>query len=162
MTKFLGACAVVLGMALALPAAANAQVVRLTAELNGANEAPTPVLTGAAGSAEVFLDVDNKEFLVILKGYNLPTGSTASHIHVGGQGLSGPVVVNFPIPTGVVVDLGTLSFRVGAAAFVARPAQGINTIDDVIQAVLNGNGYVNIHTSGNPGGEIRGQLKITP
>lgn len=161
MTKFLGACAVVVGMALAIPAAANAQVVRLTATLNGADET-TPVLTGAAGSAEVFLDVDNKEFLVILKVYNLPTGSTASHIHVGGKGLSGPVVVNFPITTGVAGDLGTLTFRVGAGAFVARPAQGINTIDDVIQAVLNGNAYVNVHTTANPGGEIRGPLVVNP
>ena len=37
-------------------------------------------------------------------------------------------------------------------------AIGINTIDDVIQAVANGNAYVNIHTTTNPGGEIRGQL----
>jgi hypothetical protein len=38
------------------------------------------------------------------------------------------------------------------------PAIGINTIDDVIQAVANGNAYVNIHTTTIPGGEIRGQL----
>ena len=159
MTKFLGACAIVLGTALLLPASANAQVVRLTAQLNGANE-PTAVLTGAAGSAEIFLDITNQEFLVILKVYNLPTGTTASHIHVGGPGLSGPVVINFPIPTGVIGDVGTLTFRVGAGAFVARPAQGINTIDDAIQAVLNGNAYVNVHTQANPGGEIRGPLVL--
>jgi hypothetical protein len=149
-------------MALVLPAAANAQVVRFTAQLNGANETPAPILTGAAGSAEVFLDVDNKEFLVILKVYNFPTGTTASHIHVGGPGLTGPVVINFPLPTGVIGDVGTLTFRVGQGAFVPRPAQGINTLDDMIQAILNGNSYVNVHSQANPGGEIRGPLVITP
>jgi hypothetical protein len=47
---------------------------------------------------------------------------------------------------------------VGEASFRANPAIGINTIDDVIQAVANGNAYVNIHTTTIPGGEIRGQL----
>jgi hypothetical protein len=32
-------------------------------------------------------------------------------------------------------------------------------MDDIIQAIVNGNAYVNIHTTQNPGGEIRGQLK---
>ena len=29
-----------------------------------------------------------------------------------------------------------------------------------MQAILNGNSYVNIHTQQNPGGEIRGQLNL--
>ena len=41
---------------------------------------------------------------------------------------------------------------------MVRAAQGINTIDDAIQALTGGNCYVNIHTSNNPAGEIRGQL----
>ena len=52
-----------------------------------------------------------------------------------------------------------MTFRLGERDFVARPAQGINTLDDMIQAIVNGNSYVNIHTTQNPGGEIRGQLK---
>jgi hypothetical protein len=44
--------------------------------------------------------------------------------------------------------------------FTQRPAAGILNIDDAIQAIVGGNAYVNIHTTANPGGEIRGQLTI--
>jgi hypothetical protein len=69
------------------------------------------------------------------------------------------VVLNFP--ASIVGRTGdfAMSFRLGQRDFVARPAQGINTMDDIIQAIVNGNSYVNVHTTQNPGGEIRGQLK---
>ena len=35
-------------------------------------------------------------------------------------------------------------------------------MQDAIQAIVGGNAYVNIHTSANPGGEIRGQLVPVP
>ena len=34
----------------------------------------------------------------------------------------------------------------------------INSMEDAIQAIVNGNSYVNIHTQTFPAGEIRGQL----
>ncbi len=67
------------------------------------------------------------------------------------------MIFDFTVPSGLTGDF-TLNMRLGAAAFRARAAQGINTIDDAIQAVTGGNAYVNIHTTQNPGGEIRGQL----
>jgi hypothetical protein len=56
----------------------------------------------------------------------------------------------------------SLSFRVGAAAFVARPEIGILTMADAIQSIVGGGAYVNIHTSEFPAGEIRGQLTVVP
>jgi hypothetical protein len=91
--------------------------------------------------------------------FNIPTGTTAGHIHIAARGIAGPVVINFPIPTGRTGDL-PLTFRVGAAAFVPRPEIGINSMADAIQAIVGGNAYVNIHTSQYPGGEIRGQLSV--
>ena len=41
---------------------------------------------------------------------------------------------------------------------VNRPAQGINSCEDFEQAFLLNNTYVNVHSTANPGGEIRGQL----
>jgi len=76
---------------------------------------------------------------------------------VGSKGIAGPVVIDFPAIAGRLGDFVT-TFRVGEAAFRANAAIGINSIDDVIQAVANGNAYVNIHTTTFPGGEIRGQL----
>jgi hypothetical protein len=136
----------------------SAQVVTMTATLGGGEETPAPgLLTGAVGTAVVSVDPVNEELAVTLALFNFVTGTTAGHIHVAPKGIAGPVVINFPIPTGRTGDL-PLTFRVGASAFVARPEIGINTIADAIQAIVGGGAYVNIHTSANPAGEIRGQL----
>ena len=156
MTKALGFCTGAL--ALVLAAQASAQVVTLRTTMNGGEE--TPVLnSGMVGNAEVSVDLASRELAVTLNAFNVPTATTAGHIHVGAAGIAGPVVLNFP--PGVVGRTGdfAMTFRLGERDFVARPAQGINTMDDIIQAIVNGNAYVNIHTTQNPGGEIRGQLK---
>jgi hypothetical protein len=137
-------------------AAASAQVVVATTTLTSGEETPA-LLTGAAGTAEVAIDTAAKEFAVTLRVFNIPTTTTAGHIHVGPKGVAGPVVIDFPAIAGRLGDFVT-TFRVGEASFRASAVNGINTIDDVIQAVANGNAYVNIHTTTNPGGEIRGQL----
>jgi CHRD domain-containing protein len=141
-------------------AAASAQVVVATATLGSGEETPI-LLSGAAGTAEVAIDTTAKEFAVTLRIFNIPTTTTAGHIHVGAKGIAGPVVIDFPAIAGRLGDFVT-AFRVGEASFRPNAAIGINTIDDVIQAVANGNAYVNIHTTTNPGGEIRGQLVPKP
>ncbi len=156
MTKFLGFCTGALALVLATQA--SAQVVTLTTTMNGGEETPV-INTGMVGTAEVSVDVANREVAVTLTVFNVPTATTAGHIHVGPAGIAGPVVLNFP--PAVVGRTGdfAMTFRLGERDFVARPAQGINTLDDMLQAIVNGNSYVNIHTTQNPGGEIRGQLK---
>jgi len=144
----------------------SAQVVYMTATLTGAEETTaTPgvlgLLTGAVGTATVSVDATNEEVAVQLNLFNFATGTSAGHIHVGPRGVAGPVVLNFPIPSGRTGDL-PLSFRLGVAAFVARPEIGINTMSDLIQAIVGGGAYVNIHTSQYPAGEIRGQLVPVP
>ena len=143
----------------AAPSFAQTGVVTMTANLNGGEEAPTANLTGAVGIATVSVDPVAEELAVTLALFNFATGTTAGHIHVGPKGLAGPVVINFPIPSGRTGDL-PLTFRLGSAAFVARPEIGINTMTDAIQAIVGGNAYVNVHTSQYPAGEIRGQLQI--
>lgn len=156
MTKFLGLCTGALALVLATQA--SAQTVTLRTTMNGGEEVPV-INTGMVGTAEVSVDVANREVVVNLSVFNIPTATTAGHIHVGPAGIGGPVVLNFP--TSIVGRTGdfAMSFRLGERDFVARPAQGINTMDDIIQAMVNGNSYVNVHTTQNPGGEIRGQLK---
>jgi hypothetical protein len=89
--------------------------------------------------------------------YNLPTGATAGHIHVGPQGVNGPVILNFVVPTNISNDFA-ISGELTAGDLVPRAAQGINSFDDAVMAIASGVSYVNIHTQANPGGEIRGQL----
>jgi hypothetical protein len=159
MKTMLWACA--LALAILLPSAsASAQTVNMIATLTGGEENPI-VLTGAVGSANLAVDSGNREITVELRLFNFATGTTAGHIHAGPRGINGPVILDFPIPTGRTNDL-TLSFRVGVGQFRPNAALGINTIDDIIQTIVGGGAYVNIHTTANPGGEIRGQIVAPP
>jgi hypothetical protein len=159
MTRLLSGAAAIAAAMLISVIPASAQVVTMTANLNGGEETPAPLLTGAVGTATVWVDVSNEELNVQLALFNFSTGTSAGHIHVGPRGVGGPVVINFPIPTGRTGDL-PLTFRVGIAAFVPRPEIGIATMADAIQAIVGGNAYVNIHTSQFGAGEIRGQLTV--
>jgi hypothetical protein len=145
----------------AAPASAqNTQM--MVATLSGGAETPAPgVLTGAAGHATLSIDQSAQTISVTLNIVNLPTATTAAHIHVGPAGVAGPIIIDFPIPTGRTGDL-SVSFRVGASSFRARPELGVVTMADAIQSILAGNAYVNVHTVANGGGEIRGQLGLLP
>jgi hypothetical protein len=162
MKKLPGLGAGVLALAIGLAADASGQTVTLTATLSGGDETPAGINTGALGTAEVSVDATNREVAVTLKAFNIPTATTAGHIHIGSRGTPGPTVLNFPSSLNGRTGDFTMTFRLGdtPGVFIARPAIGINTIDDAIQAIVGGNAYVNIHTQQYPGGEIRGQLTI--
>jgi hypothetical protein len=139
-------------------AQAQAQTFTFTADLSGGNEVPG-VVTGSGGTATVTLNAATNELTWVIDVYNLPSGVTASHIHVGSQGVAGPVVINFPVAATSSNDF-RISGSANLSALVARPAQGINSADDFKQMLLNEDAYVNVHSQANPGGEIRGPLRL--
>jgi hypothetical protein len=67
--------------------------------------------------------------------------ATASHIHLGAVGRSGPVAISLCGPC-----------RSGARGTAQASAK-------VLAALLAGRAYVNVHTAKNPAGEVRGQIK---
>jgi len=144
---------------------ASAQTFTLTANLTGAGEATRTsngVLTGAFGDATVIVDMTARTVTYNVRVFNLPSGVTASHIHVGPElAGSGPIVVIFAPPVPASNDF-SFSGTVKDTEFLTagRDAQGIRSADDIFQAILGGNSYVNVHSSANPGGEIRGQLVL--
>jgi hypothetical protein len=142
-------------------APASAQTFTLTASLNGANETPAALNTGAFGSATVTVDLTARTVTYVVDVFNLPSGVSASHIHAGAAGTAGPVVVNFAPPIPASNDF-RFSGTVKDTEFVLRPDQGIRSADDMFQAILGGNSYVNVHSQVNGGGEIRGQLILKP
>ena len=152
-------CAAALVAVLGLGAQpASAQTYTLTATLSGSAENP-PINTGAFGSATVTVDMTARTVTYRVDVYNLPSGVTASHIHAGAIGTNGPVVVNFAPPVPASNDFG-FSGTVRDTEFVLRPDQGIRSADDMFQAILGENSYVNVHSTVNGGGEIRGQLLL--
>jgi hypothetical protein len=151
------AAAVLVGLA---AAPASAQTFTLTANLSGANEPPIPgINTGAFGDSTVVVDMTARTVTYTVRVFNLPSGVTASHIHVGAVGTAGPTVVNF---APALTSSNDFSFTgtVKDTEFTIRADQGIRSADDMFQAILGGNSYVNVHSSVNPGGEIRGQLVL--
>jgi len=104
---------------------------------------------------------------------DLESTVTQAHIHLGLPAISGGIVVflctNLAPPAGVPLPqacpaapatiTGTLvPADVGATA--NSIAQGINLgeFEELVRAIRAGATYVNVHTTGFPGGEIRGQL----
>jgi hypothetical protein len=157
-TRLIAAAALLLGMS----AQAQAQTVRLTAIMSGSNETPAPgVVTGATGTAEVFVNLATNDVTYTVRVFNLPSGATGGHFHVGGPTAAGPVVVNLTPPANISNDF-TLSGTATAANLTPRPEQGIRDWEDFIQSLVGGQVYVNIHSAVFPGGETRGQLTIAP
>jgi hypothetical protein len=139
---------------------AQAQTVNFTAALSGGNENPG-VVTGSAGSGTVSLNLATQVVTYRADVYNLPVGVTAAHFHVGAPGVNGPVVVNFTVVANTSNDF-SISGTASATDLTARAAQGINSWEDFLQALLLGNIYMNVHSTANPGGEIRGQVVRVP
>lgn len=143
---------------LVFSAQAQAQTYTFTADLSGGNEVP-PITTGAGGTATITLNATAGTVSWVIDVYNLPSGVTAGHIHVGSDNVAGPVVINFNPTQNLSND-----FRIAGTAnltdLTPRAAQGINSPQDVVQMMLNEDCYVNIHSQVNPGGEIRGQLRL--
>ena len=141
-------------------APAAAQTYTLRASLHGGEEIPV-VVTGAFGSAVVTVDMATRTITWTVDVFNLPSGVTLGHIHVGAVGAGGPTMVNFVVPVPASND-----FRISGSAtdsgITLRPEQGIRSADDAFQAILGGNTYVNVHSTVNPGGEVRGQLRLVP
>ncbi len=158
-----------LGMLAALPHIVSAddqdqnegRQIQFEIRLTGDQQAP-PVNTAAFGFAEVQLSSDNStlEFQVVV--CNI-ANVVASHIHVNATGPTGPVVLPFfssPAP-GFSSPDGCNTLAEGTRTstnLIARPDIGINNWNDFINALIAGNTYINVHTTANPGGEIRGQL----
>jgi hypothetical protein len=155
------AVALVSGLALlAAPAAAasgssktssktSGKVTRLAATLSGANEVPGPGDPDGRGRAFVRLSGTTACYVLQRSNIGAPT---AAHIHQGGAGVAGPVVVLFFQPGTNAASLpGTLSSVAGC-------------VDDQDPALLRNirrhpaDYYANIHTLEFVPGAIRGQL----
>jgi hypothetical protein len=101
MKKLLFGAALALLLLPAVPA--QAETINARAILGGGEEVPG-VLTGAVGIADMVIDTDTRTIAVEIRMFNIPSASTAGHIHVGSKGVAGPVVVDFPIPRDRVGD----------------------------------------------------------
>ena len=78
-----------------------------------------------------------------------------AHIHNGAPGIAGPIVVTLynQAASGTINGV----FATGSLTAANLPANV--TLASLKTLLLSGNAYVNVHTTANPSGEIRGQVK---
>lgn len=134
-----------------------AQNEKFKAKLKGENEVP-PVNSSATGKAKFKVKDD-----VITTNINVTglTDMTAAQLYAGAEGQNGEPVVDL-LKTGSQSKAGeriTVKGQITASDLQA-PMSG-KTLQDLKTAMGNEETYVNIQTSDNPDGELRGQVKVS-
>jgi hypothetical protein len=143
---------------------------RLKADLKGFRENPA-LSTPGRGSFRGRVSEDGTEVSWWLDYRDTETAVTQAHIHFGAQHTNGGISVflctnlgNRPVgtPACPVPGPGFEATGILRAADVIGPAgQGIaaGEFSELLEALRAGFTYVNVHTTGYPGGEIRGQIR---
>jgi hypothetical protein len=122
-----------------------------SAKLTGAQEVP-PVATPGTGTATVTLNSDQTQIIVVLTVSGLAAISGAE-LRFGAAGVGGgPAIFNLA----TAIFTSPLTVTLTSADFMAAPA--VLTYSDALNVLLSGQLYVNVDTTGNPTGEIRGQV----
>jgi len=124
-----------------------------TANLAGSAETP-PSTSSATGTATF---TDNTTSIDYVLTVSPVTAVTASHIHDGSATCACPVIINLFNP---LRPSGTVS-GVIATGTITNANNAQVSLDSLRVLFNNGNAYVNVHTSANPGGEIRGTVSRT-
>lgn len=118
---------------------------KLKAALNIGQEKPVPKGTklGAAGSFTATVSGTTITWTLTYK--NLSGPAMAAHIHTGARGVNGGVLIGL---CGTSTTPACTSGMHGTATATA----------DQLKSIMAGKTYVNVHTTKNPNGEIRGQI----
>jgi hypothetical protein len=150
-----------LGLAMTSPAfSQSSQTFYVKAKMSPDNEIPAIAGLTATGSARARLTVNRDAGGNVISGavtfdvsYQMgrPVTLTGFHIHSGAVDANGPVVINSSLTSTPEPDgSGSLTFtRNLTAAAELTALAGLSTTPHLY--------YINLHTTDNPGGEIRGQ-----
>jgi hypothetical protein len=133
------------------------RVRRFFARLSGFQEVP-PVRTLSSGNFSAHLSADGSKlfFRLVIRDIR---NATQGHIHLGARGMNGPIVAflfgprrnPLSVRRRVITGVITREDLVG-------PLRG-RSLRSLIRQMRLGNAYVNVHTTRNPNGQIRGQVR---
>ena len=144
--------------------AADDDTTVLTAHLKGINETP-PIATQGTGDFVATIHPDGTiNFHLTFS--NLETNAFVSHIHFGQPKILGGVMIFLcgggGQPACPASTSGTVDGTITAANVTGPVAQGIEAGDltEALQVIFKGVGYVNVHSTRFPGGEIRGPVQV--
>ena len=149
---------------------------RISAELSGYPETPLTINTKGSGEFTATIQDHGTAITYELTYRDLSSPVTQAHIHFGRPGITGMIVLflcantppitppaGVPTPPPCPAQPATVTGTLTAADIIARPAQGIDAGADgfaeVLEAIRAGAAYANVHTTVQPGGEIRSRLR---
>lgn len=121
--------------------------------LRGGFEVP-PVDTQASGICEGELNATRTAFTLSCE-HDLVTAEPGGHIHLGRGGVNGDIVFNLP---GLGESPIQASWTVTPALAENRPAINRPLTPELVDELLRNHLYVNLHSAGFPGGELRTTL----
>ena len=137
---------------------------RFSAKLVGFEETPSESTPGH-GTFRASVSGNTILYVLHFSGFEAAEGATLfSHIHFGQPGVAGGVAAflcgggDKPACTD---RSGTIEGYIDAADIVGPNGQGIapGEMDEVLTAMRKGYTYANVHTTLNPAGLIRGQIR---
>jgi plastocyanin len=134
----------------------NVVASALFTQMNGANERPNAVNTMANGAAVFTRSGSTMTYVVTYQG--IASNPTGMHIHApaGPNGTAGIIVDLMRTP--LTGTSGVLTGSFSATDIRGIAGQPPISLDSLSTILRNGQGYVNVHSSQFPAGEIRGQL----
>jgi len=123
----------------------NTTMYDISATMNGAQEAPTPVTTAGTGTVTGTYNAVSNTLTYNVSWSNLSGNATAAHFHgPAPAGTPANVVLPFTLTPGATSVSGTANLTEAQEA-----------------DLLNGLWYANVHTQAHGAGEIRGQVTAT-
>lgn len=136
----------------------NLQTFRAT--MNGPSEVPATTSAGT-GTFVATLDTVTNVFTYDVTFTGLTSAAILAHIHGPAVvGVNAGTTIDFTSLPGAAFDLGTTTGK-GHGAVVLSASNSITSGmsgDSLKKLLFAGLTYVNVHTSNNAGGEIRGQI----
>lgn len=150
-----------LSIAVASPpnSASAQQPQKIVIKLSGSNEMP-PVKTIGTGVATFQVSPDGKSLNYQLNVTKM-NDIMGAHIHSGKQGQNGQPVAGLFNPTMSGPPTGAINGQLSKGTITSKDLQGPlagKQISDLLNLLKTGGAYVNIHTTQNQNGEIRGQV----
>jgi hypothetical protein len=156
----------VLGSASAVILADNVRDLR--ADLSGYEEVPT-LSTSGHGRFQARVNKEDSEVEWRLSYADTESAVTQAHIHFAARALNGQIVVFLcsnlgngpagtqPCPAAPATIEGTFS-AVDVLGNAAAMGLEAGNLEELLAAIRAGATYANVHTTGRPGGEVRGQI----
>jgi hypothetical protein len=136
---------------LCMLAGTAAAQIHFTASLDGAQAGTASTGTGT-GSFSLSDDFTELKYIITYQGLTGPLSVAGGHFHVGAPGIAGPVVKPLLAGGGPAAQTFSGTWRSTEGSSPLTPA--------LVESLLAGRIYVNLHTAANPAGEIRGRLEL--